>query len=207
MVSNGSKHSEIYADYKSLIWVQKMFEKKLQGKTYRKSVKSEKLKFSQFSKFFRRLFQPFQRIWNLHTILRSSILILIFRRRKIVGHTEAPYWNFLNSLWGLKEPSTRRVAVPTRQATQAGRIDSLESIPGLLKSLKIRVLFAHRSLCLFQFLPERGELDRCHGGTYLSVGFTCLICQYAYILTSNKPSLISVGFYNYDYPPAAIVIN
>jgi hypothetical protein len=37
------KHAEIYAHYKSLIWVQKMFEKKLQGKTYRKSVKSEKL--------------------------------------------------------------------------------------------------------------------------------------------------------------------
>ncbi len=30
-----------------------------------------------------------------------------------------------------------RVVVPARQATKAGGVDSLESIPGLLKSLKI----------------------------------------------------------------------
>ncbi len=39
-----------------------------------------------------------------------------------------------------KEPSKNRVVVPIRQATKAGGIDSLESIPGLLKSLKILVL-------------------------------------------------------------------
>jgi hypothetical protein len=34
--------------------------------------------------------------------------------------------------------SRNSVVVPARQATQAGGIDSLESILGLLKSLKIR---------------------------------------------------------------------
>ncbi len=33
-----------------------------------------------------------------------------------------------------------RVVVPARQATQAGGIDTLESIPGLHKSLKIPAL-------------------------------------------------------------------
>jgi hypothetical protein len=33
--------------------------------------------------------------------------------------------------------SRNRVVVPARQATLSGGIDSLESIPGLLKSLKI----------------------------------------------------------------------
>ncbi len=39
-----------------------------------------------------------------------------------------------------KDPSRIRVIVPGHQATQAGEIDSLESIPGLLKSLKITSL-------------------------------------------------------------------
>jgi hypothetical protein len=34
--------------------------------------------------------------------------------------------------------------VTARQAEKAGGIDSLESIPGLLKSLKIRALVHHR---------------------------------------------------------------
>jgi hypothetical protein len=32
------------------------------------------------------------------------------------------------------------VVIPARSATKAGGIDSLESIPGILKSLKIRAL-------------------------------------------------------------------
>ncbi len=39
---------------------------------------------------------------------------------------------------GSQEPSRNRVAVPARQATQAGGIGSLKQILGLLKSLKIR---------------------------------------------------------------------
>ncbi len=39
-----------------------------------------------------------------------------------------------------KGPSRNKVVVPTRQATQPGGIGSLESILGLLKSLKIRAL-------------------------------------------------------------------
>ncbi len=45
---------------------------------------------------------------------------------------------FLNILWGW-EPSRNRVVVQARQATQPGNIGSLESILGLLKSLKIRI--------------------------------------------------------------------
>jgi hypothetical protein len=37
--------------------------------------------------------------------------------------------------------TTNRVIVPGRQATQAGRIDSLKLIPGLLKRLRIRPQF------------------------------------------------------------------
>jgi hypothetical protein len=44
---------------------------------------------------------------------------------------------FLNNLWGQK-PSRKRVFVPARQATKGGGIDLLESILGLLRSLKIR---------------------------------------------------------------------
>ncbi len=42
-------------------------------------------------------------------------------------------WNF-RTIYGGSEPSRNRVVVPARQA---GGIDSLESIPVLLKSLKI----------------------------------------------------------------------
>ncbi len=38
------------------------------------------------------------------------------------------------------EPSRNRIVVPARQATKAGRIDYMESILGLLKSLKILAL-------------------------------------------------------------------
>ncbi len=43
---------------------------------------------------------------------------------------------FLKSLWGLGTEE-EWVIVPARQATQAGGIHSLESIPGLHKRLKI----------------------------------------------------------------------
>ncbi len=46
-------------------------------------------------------------------------------------------WNFLR-VYGGSEPWRNRVIVPARQATQAGGIHSLESIPGLHKRLKIR---------------------------------------------------------------------
>jgi hypothetical protein len=47
-------------------------------------------------------------------------------------------WYFITIyyLWGLGD-SRNRVVVPVRQATQAGGINTLESIPGLLTSLKI----------------------------------------------------------------------
>ncbi len=46
----------------------------------------------------------------------------------------SPVLEFWNNLWGLDQPSRKRVVAPSRQA---GGIDSFESIPGLLKSLKI----------------------------------------------------------------------
>ncbi len=46
----------------------------------------------------------------------------------------------LLTIYGGWEPTINSVTVPARQATQAGRIDTLESIPGLLKSWKIRAL-------------------------------------------------------------------
>jgi hypothetical protein len=46
-------------------------------------------------------------------------------------------WNF-RTINGGKEPSRKRVVVPSPQATWAGEMDSLKSIPGLLKRLKIR---------------------------------------------------------------------
>jgi hypothetical protein len=47
------------------------------------------------------------------------------------------YWNFYTIYGGL-ELSRNRVVVPARQASQPSGISSLESILGLLKSLKIR---------------------------------------------------------------------
>ncbi len=45
-------------------------------------------------------------------------------------------WNF-RTTYGGQAPSRNWVVVSARQATQASGIDSMESIPGLLKSLKI----------------------------------------------------------------------
>ncbi len=55
---------------------------------------------------------------------------------------------FLNNLWG-KEPSRNRVVVLAHQATKTGGISSLESILGLLKSLKFGLCVycaIHRSI-------------------------------------------------------------
>ncbi len=51
---------------------------------------------------------------------------------------------FLNNPWGLGTDYRNRVVVPASQATQPGGIGSLESILGLLKSLKIRALYTER---------------------------------------------------------------
>jgi hypothetical protein len=50
------------------------------------------------------------------------------------------------------EPSRNRVVVPARQATQRGGIGSLESILGLLKSLKIRPLYCGQGSLLNRLL-------------------------------------------------------
>ncbi len=43
----------------------------------------------------------------------------------------------LEQSMGAKDPSRNRLVVPARRATKAGGIEPLESIPGLLKSIKI----------------------------------------------------------------------
>ncbi len=48
-----------------------------------------------------------------------------------------PGWDF-RTINGGKEPSRKRVVVPARQATWAGEMDSLKSIPGLLKRIQSR---------------------------------------------------------------------
>jgi hypothetical protein len=55
-----------------------------------------------------------------------------------------PVLVFLNNLWGLA--IRNRIVVPARQATLAGGIDSLESILGLFKILKIRALIWTRTV-------------------------------------------------------------
>ncbi len=70
---------------------------------------------------------------------------------------------FLNNLWGY-EPSRNRDVVPSRQATQSGGIRSLESIVGLLKSLKIRAQqcnFYHRFETVL-FREKKIENDECN---------------------------------------------
>ncbi len=52
---------------------------------------------------------------------------------------------FYNNLWGIG-PSRNRVVVLASQATYPGGIVSLESIPGLQKSLKIRARGERRNL-------------------------------------------------------------
>ncbi len=83
---------------------------------------------------------------NLSTILFNDVVSLIL----LLGvHNDQqcsrPELEFLNNLWG---PGTEqdRVIVPARQATQAGGIHSLESIPGLHLCLKIRA----QVLCMLQ---------------------------------------------------------
>ncbi len=51
---------------------------------------------------------------------------------------------FKQSVWARNWVGRNRVVVPVRQASQPGGISSLESILGLLKSLKIRALDSNR---------------------------------------------------------------
>ncbi len=57
----------------------------------------------------------------------------------VTGSNKKAVLEFLNNLWGLGTEQEQGYRTgPT--GTQAGGIDSLESIPGLHKSLKIRAL-------------------------------------------------------------------
>jgi hypothetical protein len=64
------------------------------------------------------------------------------RRQKIRNKPEPEFVNLLRSpeipVW--RAGTTTLFAVPARQATLAGGIDSLEAIPGLPKRLQIRAL-------------------------------------------------------------------
>jgi hypothetical protein len=52
------------------------------------------------------------------------------------GRTRIMCWNF-KTIYGSSDPSRNRVVVPSRQATSAGGIDSVESIPGLLQKYRL----------------------------------------------------------------------
>jgi len=53
--------------------------------------------------------------------------------------------------------SRKRVVVPARQATQVGGIEALESILGLLKSLKIRALVCNVNIVYGNLKPENSQ--------------------------------------------------
>jgi hypothetical protein len=59
----------------------------------------------------------------------------------------------------IQAPNRNRVVVPARQATPAGGIDSLELVPGLLKSLKIRIQKIFRNSGYFN-LPMNAMGDK-----------------------------------------------
>ncbi len=61
-------------------------------------------------------------------------------------------------------PSRNRVVVPARQATQPGGIGSLESILGLLKSLKIRAQIIYFRPWMIQI-----QNDTEYGGCFLAL--------------------------------------
>jgi hypothetical protein len=63
----------------------------------------------------------------------------------------------LYNLWG-QEPSWNRLVVPAREATQSGGIGSLESILGLLQSLKFG-LWPARLHSLADLIPWNHFLD------------------------------------------------
>jgi hypothetical protein len=74
------------------------------------------------------------------------------------GYKLIPVLEFFNNLWVL-EPSRNRVVVPAPQATHPGGIGSLESILGLIKSLKIRAEEPYRPFLkgAFQFQLSSSE--------------------------------------------------
>ncbi len=73
-----------------------------------------------------------------------------------------------------------RVFAPARPATQAGEIDSMESIPGLLKSFKIRAP-GLSSCCLGLWRSMRDNLFRCSP-------FTCTVIHLQFsVIESSGP--------------------
>ena len=65
------------------------------------------------------------------------ILVVVVSFVALVVRTVVHRAGSFKQSMGAWEPSRNRFVVPARQATEAGGIHSLESIPGLLKSLKI----------------------------------------------------------------------
>ncbi len=71
----------------------------------------------------------------------------------------------------------KRVVAPARQATSAGGIETLESILGLLKCLKIRALIVPRTGIWKGGKEERGE-ERDAGKAYIIICMLPLICTW-----------------------------
>jgi hypothetical protein len=81
----------------------------------------------------------FLRFWNAKRYFDPYTLNHCCSDEGISGKTKTQWLNF-RTIYGGSEPSRIRVVVPARQATLAGRIFSLESISGILESLKIPYL-------------------------------------------------------------------
>ncbi len=86
-----------------------------------------------FSRMFERNFQ----IFSYNALNFANFKLLISKKQ-----WTTLWWNF-KTIYGCLEPSRNRVVVPASQATQPGRIGSLESILGPKKSLKIRGLYGN----------------------------------------------------------------
>jgi hypothetical protein len=68
----------------------------------------------------------------------TNLTLIETKRTTVLPAFKGICAGLLNSLWALIAPKDLRGVVPAPQATQPGRIESLESILGLFKSLKIR---------------------------------------------------------------------
>ena len=87
--------------------------------------------------------------------------------------SEEPVVEFLNNLWARNRVGTWLSYRPVarQHSTQHGGIGSLESILGLLKSLKIRALFAVVSFGKIQFLLPEKPLLSLYGTEWRECGY------------------------------------
>ncbi len=98
-------------------------------------------------------------------------------------------WIF-RTIYGGQKPSRKRVVLPARQATYAGKIDSLESIPVLLKSLKCRLWVGkdRRWTCLFPLQMVYDDIC-CSSLLFLTLLTRCTWADSVYYVHIKKISI------------------